>query len=84
MARLTGGAVISQVIKAHPHPQLVGIVDVSAADGVLMEYWSEGDLQKQLATARRKYMPVEHIRRIVAHVLGGLQHLHRLKVRSNR
>ena len=67
-------------IKAHPHPQLVGIVDVSASDGVLMEYWSEGDLQKQLATARRKYMPVDHILCCVAHVLTGLQHLHRIKV----
>ena len=39
----------------------VRIVDVSPSEGVLMEYWEQGDLSTRLAAARRSFLPISHI-----------------------
>lgn len=71
---------VHECIKAHPHPYLVRILDVSPSEGVLMDYWNEGDLHKHMTTARRKFMPVKEIARYMIQLLRGLAHLHKHKV----
>ena len=71
---------VHECIKANPHPYLVRILDVSPSEGVLMDYWNEGDLHKHMTTARRKFMPVKEIARYMQQLLRGLAHLHKHKV----
>lgn len=64
--------------QANPHENLVRIIDLSSSDGVLMEYWNGGDLQRYMATARRKFMPVKAILRLACQLLRAIRHLHQV------
>jgi serine/threonine protein kinase len=43
-----------------------------------MEYFEDGDLQTHMATARRKFLPVNDILRYMQHILQALAHVHAL------
>eukprot|EP00960_Hanusia_phi_P047788 758587-Hanusia_phi.AAC.4 len=71
---------VHECIKANPHPHVVRVIDINESEGILMEYWSEGDLHKQMTMARRTFMPIKQITTFICHTMHGLQHLHGLKI----
>mmetsp|Transcript_38067 Transcript_38067/g.119935 ORF Transcript_38067/g.119935 Transcript_38067/m.119935 type:complete len:252 (-) Transcript_38067:35-790(-) len=71
---------VHQRIKEHPHQHLVRIIDVHPQDGILMDYWSGGDLHKLMTLARRKYLPLRSILSCITDVVNGLEHLHSIKI----
>jgi len=73
-------AEVHECVKANPHANLVRIIDLNSADGILMDYWSGGDLQRYMAMARRKFMPVRAILHLACQLLRAIRHLHQLKI----
>lgn len=71
---------VHERIQQNPHPHVVRILDVSPSEGLLMEYFDEGDLLKHMTTARRKFLPVFCIVRYLVQIIQALHHLHELDI----
>ena len=71
---------VHERIQQNPHPHIVRILDVSPSEGLLMEYFDEGDLLKHMTTARRKFLPVFCIVRYLVQIIQALHHLHDLDI----
>jgi serine/threonine protein kinase len=71
---------VHECIRSNPHPHLVRILDVSSTEGVLMDYFEDGDLHTGMLTARRTFVPVAQVVRYLLQLMQGLAHLHALDV----
>jgi hypothetical protein len=71
---------VHECIRSNPHPHLVRILDVSSTEGVLMDYFEDGDLHTRMVTARRTFVPVPQVLRYLLQLMQGLAHLHALDV----
>jgi len=71
---------VHEYVRSHPHPNLVRILDVSTTEGVLMDYFEDGDLHSRMATARRTFVPVAHVVQYLMQLMQALRHLHALDV----
>ena len=71
---------VHECIRSNPHPHLVRILDVSFTEGVLMDYFEDGDLHTRMGNARRTSVPVAQVLRYLLQLMQGLAHLHALDV----
>jgi hypothetical protein len=71
---------VHECIRINPHPHLVRILDVSSTEGVLMDYFEDGDLLTRMGNARRTSVPVAQVLRYLLQLMQGLAHLHALDV----